>query len=117
MLRSNQLSYITASRIIAGLAQPFSVRPVKSSAKARPVWFATQCGIRMADLIFLASVRAQRCVKVGLRLFKNASMPSVWSLVAKVAWNSRRSNIRPSLNELSNARFTASLAAITAIWP
>ena len=40
----------------------------------------------------------------------NAAIPSDWSSVAKVEWNSRRSYSRPSASVDSNARLTASLA-------
>ena len=40
-------------------------------------------------------------------------MPSFWSSVANSAWNTRRSNIRPSASGTSNARLTVSFAAMT----
>ena len=51
-------------------------------------------------------------MKAGLRFSTNAPMPSFWSSVAKIAWNIRRSNRRPSARGTSKARFTASLVII-----
>jgi len=42
-----------------------------------------------------------RCLNDGLRFSTKARMPSFWSSSANVAWNSRRSNSRPSASELS----------------
>ena len=45
------------------------------------------------------------------------ALPSFWSTVENSAWKIRRSNITPSERPLSKARFTLSLAPITASWP
>src|SRR5690606_38341260 len=39
---------------------------------------------------------AQLCLKFGWRFSTNACMPSVWSAVAKIEWNTRRSKRTPS---------------------
>ncbi len=51
-------------------------------------------GIRATQAQF-ADAR-QRCLNSGVRLARNARIPSFWSSVAKSEWNWRRSNSRPS---------------------
>ena len=53
---------------------------------------------------------AQETSSVVERFSLKAFMPSVWSAVAKAEWNSLRSYSRPSDNDDSKARLTASLA-------
>src|SRR5579871_1187797 len=48
--------------------------------------------------------------KAGLRFSANAAMPSRWSCVPNSDRNSARSWRTPSINVVSNARFTACLA-------
>lgn len=40
-------------------------------------------------------------LKLGVRLSMNACMPSFWSAVANMEWNSRRSNRMPSFSVVS----------------
>ena len=44
---------------------------------------------------------SQRFLKAGLRFSAKAAMPSFWSSVANMAWNTRRSKRRPSANVVS----------------
>src|SRR5690606_32457763 len=56
---------------------------------------------------------AQLCLKFGWRFSTKACMPSVWSAVAKIEWNTRRSKRTPSARLVSNTRLTHSLVIIT----
>src|SRR5262249_47374039 len=57
--------------------------------------------------------RPYLCLNCAGRFSTNAAMPSFWSSVANSAWNTRRSNRRPSASDPSNARLTASFATMT----
>ena len=70
--------------------------PVLSCRAARPALAAAPLRTRTAR----ASSR-HRLRKAGLRFSMKASMPSFWSSVAKVEWNSRRSKRTPSARVVS----------------
>src|SRR5690606_15587378 len=92
-----------------GCSRGRALHAVRSGGAApTPLWGSPALGANGAQ-----RAPAQWCLQFGWRFATNACMPSVWSAVAKIEWNTRRSKRTPSARLVSNTRLTHSLVIIT----